>query len=767
MGWARSYAGGVIGHTALPTPATRFVGRRRDVEVACGLLAEPEVRVVSLVGPPGVGKTRLMLEVARESASAFDGVAFASLAEVRDPAGVASTVVAALGLDEVGAVPPLAAAAAHIGDRTMLLVLDNFEHVIDAAAAVAELVANCSNLHVLATSRRPLSVRAEHHVEVLPLPVPAYDAAAEEVLRADSVALLVDRLRAVSAAPVDDVSSAPVLADICRALDGLPLALELVATRARSLPLTDVRDALHRRLRMLSRGDRDLPDRQRTMLDALTWSYDLLDQTAAAVLRRLSVFVGGADVAAVTAVCTDLELDESALFDALEELVSHSLLASDRYADAARFRMLEVIREFAGDLLTAAGEDTEVRRGHAEHYLAVAEAAAPHFSRRDQLSWLDLVHRDSANFTAAARWAIAHDEPGTALRLCSALRFLWYVRGPLTQGRALFEEALAMPDAPPPLRARALVEAAALARHQTDYPAAAALAEEALALADAEGDEDLRADAQLQRGFVAHLCGDYPTAREALEASLRRRHETQDEFGAALAAHHLGLVAYYGDGNLGLAWEMQCRCLALLRRVDNRRHLATVLIAMAELARARGELDHAQELLVEGLGYVNQLGDVPLLVYGLHHAAAIAHDSRHLGRALRLVGAAESLEGASGAGPWPAVRAGTQRWLPRATGTVGAPRAEAALAAGRRLGFDQALELAAGAPVDVAHDPLTVREREVVALVAEGLTNRAIAERLVVAERTVEGHVAHALSKLGFTNRSQIATWFTRRSLDV
>lgn len=764
MEQTRSYAGAVTGHTAPPTPPTRFVGRRRDVEVACGLLAQPEVRVVSLVGPPGVGKTRLMLEVARETASAFDGVAFASLADVRDAAGVASAVVTALGLDDVGAAPPLASAAAHIGDRTMLLLLDNFEHVIDAAADVADLVAQCRNLHVLATSRRPLSIRAEHCVEVTPLPVPAHDAAADEVLRADSVELLLDRLRAVNAAPADDLSSAPVLADICRALDGLPLALELVATRARSLPLTDVRAALHRRLRMLNGGDRDLPDRHRTMFAAIAWSYDLLDETAAAVLRRLSVFVGGADVAAVAAVTADLTLDEVGLLDALDELVSHSLLTTDRRADAARFRMLEVIREFAADLLAAAGEDAEARRRHAEHYLAVAETAAPHFSGRDQLTWLDRVHRDSANFTAAARWAISREEPDIALRLCSALRFLWYVRGPLTEGRALFEECLAMPDAPRRLRARALVEAAALARHQTDYAGAAALVQEALALAD---EEDLRAYAQLQRGFIAHLCGDYQTAREALEASLRRRHETEDEFGAALASHHLGLVAYYGDDNLGLAWEMQCRCLALLRRLDNRRHLATVLIAMAELARVRGELNHAQELLVEGLGYVDQLRDLPLLVYGLHHAAAIAHDSGHLGRALRLIGAAEGLEGASGAGPWPAVRAGTDRWLPRATGTVGASRAEIAQAAGRGLAFHQALALASSAPVDVTPDPLTAREREVAALVAEGLTNRAIAERLVLAERTVEGHVAHALSKLGFTNRSQIATWFTRRSLGV
>lgn len=525
--------------------------------------------------------------------TAFDDVAFASLAEVRDAAGVASAVVVALGLDAVGAGPPMASAAAHVGDQLLLLVLDNFEHVIDAAPDVAELVAQCANLHVLTTSRRPLSIRAEHCVDVAPLPVPPPDATADEVLRADSVELLLDRLRAVNAAPPDSLASASVLADICRAMDGLPLALELVAARARSLPLPEVRDALHHRLRLLSAGDRDLPGRQRTMHDALAWSYGLLDETAAAVLRRLSVVVGGADIAAVAAVAADLDLDEVRLLDVLGELVSHNLLAADRSADAARFGMLEVIREFAGGLLAAGGEDADAGRRHAEHFLTVAETAAPHFMQREQLYWLDRVHRDSANFAAAVRWAVSHDAPDIALRLCSALRFLWYVRGPLTEGRSLFGAALAMPDSPGRLRARTLVEAAALARQQTDYSAATALVQEALAFADRQGDGDLRAYALLQRGFVAHLCGDYQTAREALEESLRRRQETGDEFGAALASHHLGLVAYYGDGNLGLAWEMQCRCLALLRRFDNRRHLGTVLIAMGELARARGELGHA------------------------------------------------------------------------------------------------------------------------------------------------------------------------------
>lgn len=747
------------------TRSCRFVGRTEDLASVRGLLLKPGVSVVTLLGPPGVGKTRLAVEVATSLDAFPDGVVSATLAEVDGATGVASAILGALGLDDVGPRPAIERAVSRIGAQAMLLFLDNFEHVVDAGELVAELVDRCPNLTVLTTSRRALSIRAEQCFVVQPLAVPPRNSAPEGARRADAVALLAERIRSVHPGFEPDDRSLPVLVDICRAVDGLPLALELVAARTRSLPLEEVRDALQRRLPILTAGSRDLPRRQRTMQDAIEWSYGLLDDLSAAVFRRLSVFAASATISAISSVVADLAMGEVQLLDALAELTGHSLLVPVDDGGTARFRMLAVIREFAADRLAATGEEPAARQRHAEHFLTVAEEAAPQFTGPRQVERLDCIHRDTADFVAAVRWAISNDRADTALRLCLALRFVWYVRGPLADARRLFGAALAVPGASDAIHARALVEASALARHHVDYGTAQALAEQALAVASKIADRHLRAAALLQHGFVLHLRGDYAQARTSLEECLALNEESGDEFGTALAMHHLGLVAHHGEGDPELAWDLLCRCVALLRREGNERHLATVLIAMAELARARGDLTVAHQHLAEAAGYVTRLGDTPLLVYALHYAGALAFDEGHTRRALRLVGAAEAFEQASGAAAWPVVQAGTDRWLPRATGLLGRPRADALRAAARGLTFSEAVTLVAGREDGLASDPLTDREREIAAMVADGLTNGAIARQLVVSERTVEGHVAHVLSKLGFASRTQIATWFIRRGV--
>ena len=514
--------------------------------------------------------------------------------------------------------------------------------------------------------------------------------------------------------------------------------------------------ALDRGLDLLTKNDRDAPDRQRTMEDALAWSYQLLDDPSSVLLRRLGVWVGGVGVDAVGALADDLCLDRASLFDILDDLVAHSLVA--RSVDG-RFTLLEVVREFAVAQLAYTGElDTAVRR-HCAYFVAFAEEASVHLSGPDQLRWLDQLHRDAANLSAAVRRAIERSDADSAIRLCLALRFLWYVRGPLIEGQAFFAAALALPGVPQRLRMQALVEAAALARHGGELDTAAGLAADALELARNIGEPDLLAAALLQHGFVLHLREHYNEARTALHECLAIRDAAGDRLGAARALHHLGLVIYYGDADVASAWDVQVRCLTVFRELSNQRHIATVLIAMTELARAGGEPATARELMSEGFDLVGRLQDQPLLNYALYGAAALAADEGHPSRAVRLIGAAESVQRSCGAQPWPAVAANSQRWLSHVIARLGQPRVTSLRAAGARLTAAQAVALAL-APDDADRsDPLTARERQIADLVRAGLTNRAIATRLVISERTVDGHVAHILSKLGVTSRAQIAAW--------
>lgn len=742
----------------LVPPLTSFVGRVDELAAVRSLIAEPSIRIVTLLGPPGVGKTRLALQAARSALPSLSELVIVSLAEAGDWEVAASSVADAFGIVDIGARRPLDLVAEQVRDDAVLLVLDNLERVVDGAWEIAQLVKRCGRLSVLATSRRPLEISPEYCYSVGPLPVAVPNATPDEIRRTDSVSLLTDRLQRIRPDLIVDDSTLAILADISRAVEGLPLALELAAARVRSLPLVTVRDALVECLPILAGGGRDAPARHRTMHDAVAWSYELLDPTAASVFRRLGTCSGGADVLAIASLSADLGLDSAALLDVVAGLVSHNLVVAVDEPQP-RFRLLEVVREFAIEALTAASELEAVSRRHAAHYLEVAETSAQHLAGAEQVEWLERMHRDAANFTAAVRFAVGAGDAETALRLCLALRFLWYVRGSLTEGRALFASALALSGAPEPLRARALIEASALARHQADLSAALSLVHEALVIARRLPDPDLSAAVLLQHGFVLHLLGDYSPARQSLEECLALREAQADQLGTALALHHLGLVTYFHDKDVERAWELQLRCLLLLRPLGNERHLATVLVAMGELARCRGEISGATTLLIEAIGHIRRLRDTPLLIYALHYLAAVTYEEGRATHALRLLGAADGLERATGAAAWPTVTALRDQWLARAIRSVGRGRAEAIFDSGRPTGFDEAVALATADPGRLRAGPLTRREDEIARLVAQGLTNRAIAQRLVLSERTVDAHVAHVLTKLEFNNRAQIAAW--------
>lgn len=738
----------------LPLPPMRLVGRTRELEAA-GDLVSGGARLVTVTGPAGVGKTRLALEFAQRWGEAV----FVSLAAVRDPGEVPIAVLRALGIEQAGADPARALIAA-LRDRRLLLVLDNFEHLLEASPLVADVVSTCSGATVLITSRATLRLLAERVLPLGPLalPDPSLALTPNEASRYGAVELFAERVRAVVPGFALTPATVPPVIAICARLEGLPLALELAAARARVLPLEAIAAGLDDQLGMLAGGLRDLPARQRTMREALAWSWQLLDADAAAVLARLSVFVGGCSLAAVTDICGPIA-EPGRVLDLLEELIAQSLVAPDHRGSEPRYRLLEVVREYAAERLDDSARES-ARDLHARHYSELVEWVAAELASGRYGDHLDRLERERFNLQAAVERFVECGDGEAAQRLCSRLRPLWYLRGPLASGRALFAAALALPGGTDATRARASAEASALARQQGDRQAADELTAEAVLLARRTDDPRLLAHCLLQQGFNAHLSERFELAHDALEESLTVAVADGDELGAALARHHLGFVAYFGTGDIDRAYELEIDCLATFRRLERERSVATTLFALTELARVRGDPDASQAYLEEASEIIAHLSDLPLLVSLLAPAAALAADRRRYERAFFLLGATEALQRLTGSPTWSTLARATRAWIGRAERAVGARQAATLRRHGGRLPLPELIELLrapelSGTPLD----PLTAREREIAAHLGAGETNRQIAAALVISERTVDGHVANILRKLGFRTRSQVAAW--------
>ncbi|CAA9576383.1 MAG: Transcriptional regulator, AfsR family, partial [uncultured Thermomicrobiales bacterium] len=452
----------------LPMQPTPFLGREREVAEVTGLLRRGEARLLTLAGPGGVGKTHLALAAAAELLDAFpDGAWFVDLAPLADPALVPTAVATALGLREAGGRPPADAAANHLRDKAALLVLDNWEHLLGAAPFVADLLAACPRLAVLATSRAPLRLRGEreHPVGPLALADPAADAAA--LAGSEAVALFVERARAVKPGFALDETNAVAVAGIVRRLDGLPLAIELAAARVRVLAPPALLARLDRALPLLTSGPRDAPARQRTLRDAIAWSHGLLSPDERDLFRRLAVFVGGFTLEATEAVA-DLGGELDAL-GGLEGLAEDSLLRpAEGPGGEPRFTMLATVREFAREQLEASGEAAVAHGRHAAFFTVLAESAAPELTGPDQGAWLARLEAEHDNLRAALVWAEGH-EPESCLRLAGALWRFWYARGHLAEGLRRLEAAVARADGrPADACARALLGAGVLADLQGD-----------------------------------------------------------------------------------------------------------------------------------------------------------------------------------------------------------------------------------------------------------------------------------------------------------
>ncbi|MDQ3699908.1 MAG: tetratricopeptide repeat protein, partial [Chloroflexota bacterium] len=596
------------------------------------LLSQPHIRLVTLLGPGGVGKTRLAMEVAAHVCTAYpDGTALVPLATLTDPALVGAAVAQALGVREVGGEALSDTLRTHLRDRRLLLILDNLEHLLPAASLVAELLAACPGLAVLATSRIVLRLLPEHVFVVPPLAVPeSVDSLAPDALLTyGAVELFVERARAADARFTLTDEDAPAVARICRRLDGLPLALVLAAACARLFPprALDARLAEHR-LTVLGEGFRDVPTRQRTLRGAMDWSYGLLPVQEGVLFRRLAVFAGGCTLVAAETVCAS-DTRDGTLADVLRglaALVDKSLIWVHEASDGEpRFGMLETMREYALERLHESGEAEDVRRRHAAYYLALAEAAEPRLWEAEQEVWLHRLALEHGNLLAVLHWSVDGGASDTALRLAGALWRFWSTRGHLGEGRVWLARALGLPAGPVAARARALTAAGTLAYQQGDYAAASAHYETGLALKRVLGDLQGVANSLNGLGNVAALRGEYAVARALFEESLAVRRRLRDRWGVAAALHNLGYVSHQ-EGGLAAARRYYEESLTAEQELGNRHGVALSLGNLALVVAEGGDPDGARPLVEESLAIAQELGDRSGAAHALHNLGDLALD---------------------------------------------------------------------------------------------------------------------------------------------
>jgi predicted ATPase/transcriptional regulator with XRE-family HTH domain len=602
----------------LPVPLTRLIGREREMEAVSGLLLRERARLVTLVGPPGIGKTRLALEVAAGATDDFDdGVYFVPLASVADPGLVLPAVARALGVPEVSGQPLAEGLAERLGDKRALLVLDNFEHVVAAAPQVAALLTACPWLKVLVTGREALRVRGERRFNVPPLEVPDLDGAPgiSALLGCSSVALFVER--AQEANPDFEITeeSAGVVAALCAHLEGVPLAIELVAARRQVLSHEAALRSLEQQL-TLPNDLQDVPARHRTLRDATRWSYDLLDSGEQRLFARLGVFAGGCTRSAAEAVCNargDLPLSVS---KGLASLSDKSLLSEQRpgggsgwMRDEPRYDMLQIIHEYALERLRESGEEEAIRRLHAEHYLALAEAAESALEGPQQAELMDWLDNEHDNLQAALGWVTAGGDSHLALQLAAALAQFWGARGYLTEGRKWLETALSLPvSGEATQHAKALLGAGSLAARQGDYPHAMSMYERGLAIYRGCGEERGMALALVRLGAAANEQGDFEAADVYYRESLALFRALDDKVNIAGILNNLGNQEII-RGNVEDASALYSESLRMARELGNKLKVTVALLNLGRLALYhRADFEAATAYLEESLALYRELG---------------------------------------------------------------------------------------------------------------------------------------------------------------
>jgi len=750
----------------LPAEATSFVGRRHELAELRKKLAS--ARLVSLIGPGGVGKSRLALRAATDLSRGFPaGAWWVELAEVRVPGLVANAVLAALDLRDQAGTEPLVLLLAHLRERHLLLVLDNCEHLLEVSAAFAtEVLRAAPGVRVIATSREPLSAPGEHVLPVPPLDLPSTDSAEplHRLRQNEAVTLFVERAGAASGAFELTEANRRAVADLCRRLDGLPLAIELAAVRTRILTVEQILERLSDRFGLLTGAGRAALPRHKTLETAIDWSFEMLSAREQALLRRLCVFAGRFTLEDVEGVCTSDEVPAGNGLELLSSLVDKSLVIKEDARGVACHRLHETMREYAARKLVDAHEHRELQERCTVYYLSAAQRMSPQarFRLPEWLAWMDL---EIDNIRPVLRRCLVESDSVRGIQLATSLAWFWITRG-TTEGVRWLDELLASGPGNPETLGWSYFIRGFLAVLQGNWEAARPALEKSMTAARDAGQPVQLANALSMASIAAAMAGDRPSAQSLLDLAHDLAAELDDVPAKVGVLQARALNALYG-GDFETLKLVSTEGARMSREVGDLYALHMMNLNLGGAALLAGDLEESKARYQESLRIAyridDRIGQYYLLgALGLH--AAIAGQPK---TAAQLLGASEKIRIGAGATVMPAMSPIINQARETAAAALGASRFEAELETGMRLSRDTAVSMALGEPVHPGGEEtsgvgvglLAKREAEVARLVAEGLSNKQIGARLFISERTVDSHVRSILNKLGFNSRAQIAGW--------